>query len=174
MYGQHSTFQTLTNSINFHGDAGVIMELETTRFGKIEIDKEKIITLTKGILGFPDSLRYVLIPHKPGSPFYWLQSVDRPDLAFVVIEPGQFFADYVFDVDDETQSQLQITDAAEVTVLVIVTFARGTGEITANLLGPVVINTEKRIGCQMVLDPNRYPVRYPLSKELRRLQKGGQ
>ncbi len=148
------------------------MEIETTRFGKVTIDTDKVITLTKGILGFPDSLRYVLIPHKPDSPFFWLQSVDRPDLAFVVIEPGQFFQDYVFDIDDETQAQLQLSDASDVTVLVIVTFARGTGEITANLLGPVVINTSKRIGCQMVLDPNRYPVRYPLSAELRRAQEG--
>ncbi len=146
------------------------MEIETTRFGTMEVEKEKIITLAKGILGFPEARRFVLIPHRPGSPFHWLQSVDHPNLAFVVIEPGLFFADYEFEIDDETQSLLEVKEAEEVTVLVIVTFADGGREITANLLGPIVINTESRVGCQMVLDPNRYPVRYPLSQELKRLQ----
>ena len=149
------------------------MEIETTRFGTVEVEEDKIITLARGILGFPEAKRFVLIPHRPDSPFHWLQSVDHPHLAFVVIEPGIFFSDYEFEIDDETQALLGVESPHEVTVLVIVTFHQGGKEVTANLLGPVVINTATRVGCQMVLDPNRYPVRFPLSKELRRLQKGG-
>ena len=142
------------------------MEIETTRFGRILVEEDKIIRMTRGILGFPKDLRYVLIPHRENSPFHWLQSVDTPELAFVVASPGRFFTDYVFDISDEIEEELQIESAAQVDVLVIITVPKeDPRKLTANLLGPIVINVEKRLACQVVLDPNRYPVQVPLIPE---------
>ncbi len=140
------------------------MEIETSRFGTIEIEEEKIITMVRGILGFPEYKKYVLIPHRENSPFHWLQSIEQPDLAFVVISPNRFFDDYVFDISDTVQEELKIESVDQVDVLVIVTISPDNpGEITANLLGPIIINAERKLGCQIVLDPNIYPVRFPLS-----------
>lgn len=142
------------------------MEINTTRFGTIEIEEEKIIKMTRGLLGFPDDRRYVLIPHKGGSPFHWLQSVDTPALAFVVASPGRFFSDYVFDISHEIEKELEIEAPEDVDCLVIITIPKeNPKKLTANLLGPIVINVKKRLACQVVLDPNVYPVKCPLLPE---------
>ncbi|NDY42271.1 flagellar assembly protein FliW [Dissulfurirhabdus thermomarina] len=139
------------------------MEIATTRFGRIEIKEEKMIRMTQGILGFPDERRYVLLPHREGSSFFWLQSVDRPELAFVVISPFLFAPDYSFDIPDAVERELEIERREQVDVLVLVTIPAGNPRaMTANLLGPLVINVERRLGRQLVLDPNRYPLQHPL------------
>ena len=70
------------------------MIIETSRFGQLEVDEERLITFDEGILGFPDQHRYALIQTGEGSGFYWLQAVDTPGLAFVVCDPRLFVADY--------------------------------------------------------------------------------
>jgi len=142
------------------------MEINTTRFGTIEIEEEKIINMSRGILGFPEDKRYVLIPHREGSPFHWLQSVDTPGLAFVVASPGRFFQDYAFDISDEVEKELEIESPEEVDCLVIITIPRKNPKRpTANLLGPIVVNVKKRLAQQVVLDPNVYPVECPLTPD---------
>ena len=139
------------------------MQIDTSRFGLIEIDEEKVLTLTQGILGFPEQRRYVLLPHGGKSPFYWFQSVDRPDLAFVVTNPSIFTSDYAFDVPDFIGKELKIEKQEEVQVLVLLTIPKNKPQgITANLLGPMIINTKKMLGRQTVLDPKIFPVRFPL------------
>ncbi len=141
------------------------MEIETTRFGKILIEEDKIITFVRSILGFPSVKRFVLIPHRKDSPFMWLQSLERPDLAFVVIPPGLFLADYVFDLPDSVQKDLEMERPQQALVLVLVSISRENQKprVTANLLGPIVINTDKRLASQVVLNPNKYPVQFPLA-----------
>jgi len=143
------------------------MKIETTRFGSVEIDENKILTFEKGILGFPEDKRYALLPHNENSPFFWLQSLDSPELAFVVINPALIVDDYNFEIPDEMQKQLDLKESAQAEVLVLVTFRSGNGDKSvrpsANLLGPLVINIENRQACQAVLDPKKYPVRFEFS-----------
>ena len=145
------------------------MKIETTRFGTIEIDEDKIIKFVRGILGFPKDKRYALLPHKENSPFFWLQSLDSPELAFVVINPALVLSDYSFEVADDIERELGLKFPEDAEVLVIVTIRRSGDnnskqvEMTANLLGPIVINVERRLACQVVLDPNKYPVKYKIN-----------
>ncbi len=142
------------------------MKLETMRFGILDVNEEDIILFKRGILGFPEQKRYLLVPHRPDSPFFWLQSLEMPELAFVAITPSVCLADYSFDIPDDVQEELELTDSKQAETLLIVTIPRNNPKcITANLLGPVVINMEKRLGMQVVLDPNIYPVQYPLNSE---------
>ncbi len=140
------------------------MEIETTRFGKIQIDNHKILTFVREILGFPESRRFVLLPHKGNSPLYWLQSLDQPDLAFVVVRPEIFLSDFSFDLPDNIQAELEIKQAEDVVVLVLLTIEKTnkSTKVTANLLGPIVINEKKHLACQVVLNPNKYPVQFPV------------
>ncbi len=139
-------------------------KIETTRFGQIEIDEDKVLNFVRGILGFPKDLRYALLPHRKDSPFFWLQSLDSPELAFVVINPSLIVSDYAFELPEDAEKELCIENPEQAEALAIVTFReRKNGEskaMSANLLGPIVINVEKRLARQVVLDPNRYPVRY--------------
>ncbi len=142
------------------------MEIMTTRFGTLDIDEGKILAFTRGIPGFADKRRFILIPHGEGSPFFWLQCLDDPDLAFPVIDPAVIHSGYSFEIPDGIQEELEITRVEQVQVLVIVTVPReNPRKMTANLLGPVVLNVETMTGCQIVLDHSRYPLRYPLFQE---------
>jgi flagellar assembly factor FliW len=139
------------------------MEIETTRFGRIKVSQKKIITLTQGLLGFQEQRQFVLLPHREASPFLWFQSIDRPELAFLVVNPFLLCSDYAFDIPDAVEKELEIEHREQVDVLVLVTIPPGKPRgITANLLGPLVVNVERHLARQVVLDPSRYPVRYPL------------
>ncbi len=155
------------------------MEITTTRFGKIHIEDDRILNFVHEILGFPESRRFVLLPHKEASPLYWLQSLDQPDLAFVVVRPETFLSDYSFDLPEDIQSELKIERAEDAVVLVLLTIERrnDSTNVTANLLGPVVINERHRLASQVVLNPNKYPVQFPVTSSTgrsSRKRQGGQ
>ena len=143
------------------------MKIETTRFGEIEIDEGKILFFTTGILGFPQAKRYVLIPHRENSPFMWLQAVDVPELAFVVIMPRLFFPEYQPQIPYEAREELHLHKGDEMDLLAIVTIPReAPEEMTVNLLGPIVVNVTRRLAKQVILDARRYPLKEPLMPRL--------
>ncbi|AEH44337.1 protein of unknown function DUF180 [Thermodesulfatator indicus DSM 15286] len=151
------------------------MEIETTRFGKIKIEEDKIIFFTSGILGFPEAKRYVLIPHREDSPFLWLQAVDVPELAFVVINPELFFPDYRPEIPEEARKELHIKSNDELGFLTIVTIPKeNPADITVNLLGPIAVNIPRKLAKQVVLDARRYPLKEPLRPHLSRFNKSGE
>ena len=143
------------------------MKIDTSRFGPLDIDEDSIIRFSAGILGFPDEKRYVLLPHREDSPLYWLQSIDNPDLAFLVINPFVVNRDYSFEIPDDIQEEMGIESVENIQTLVLVTVRRNGGgekkQVTANMLGPVIINTKNMKARQLVLDPRKYDVRYNLA-----------
>ena len=125
------------------------MEIQTSRFGRMNVEDERIMTFPNGLLGFPSFNRYALIQTGQENYFFWLQSVDEPSLAFVVTDPTIFFKDYQVPVREETAQELQLTDAAHLQVFVI---CNRVGEwLTGNLLGPIVVNAANRQAVQVVL-----------------------
>ncbi len=100
------------------------------------------------------------------SPYIWLQSVDESDVAFLATSPFLFFPDYDLVLGDEEQLALDLEDPSQVEVLALLTVHRSSGDtleqITANLLGPIIINTESRQALQLVLDNPTYSTREPL------------
>lgn len=140
------------------------MKVNTTRFGEINVDEGSIVTMGNGLIGFGGLTRYVIIEHQPGSAFFWLQSLERPDLAFVIVDPFIFERDYEVHLSQELIENLQVKDPADINIYVIVTIPRGRpGEMTANLLGPLVFNTPARLAMQVVLDDRRYSHRHPIA-----------
>jgi flagellar assembly factor FliW len=138
------------------------MEIETTRFGRIEVDAERIITFPRGLLGFPNHSRFALIQTGEENYFFWLQSVDESQLAFVVCDPSIFFKDYEVPVREETQQELELTDLASLQVFVICN--KVDEWLTGNLLGPLVVNAANRVGSQVVLTEKKWTTRQPLIK----------
>lgn len=138
------------------------MVVKTTRFGELEVDPCRVITLNKGLIGFPPGQRFILIEHTNGGPFSWLQSLDDPTLAFVVVDPMTYFPDYTVEIPDEDVAHLGIQSADDAQILTTITIRRAIREVTANLLGPIVIGVESRRGAQLVLDGDRYSTRHSL------------
>lgn len=136
------------------------MNIETSRFGLLEVDEKRLIRFPKGILGFPDQREYALVQTAEDSGFYWLQAVDRADLAFVVCDPRLFVPDYVVPVKLEDLSQIGLSDPSSAQVFTIVN--KVDDMLTGNLQGPLVVNVETREGKQLVLSDRRFSTRHPL------------
>lgn len=145
------------------------MKVETRHFGELEVEENKIIRLPEGLLGFEEYQRFILVDGEDQSiPFQWLQSLDCPELAFVVMDPFLVRKDYEFELPPEVEEELGIGSKAEVTVLGIVVLPEDLSQMTVNLTAPLIINMKKRIGKQVVLDDPRYTVRHYILEELRR------
>ncbi|MBP7936225.1 MAG: flagellar assembly protein FliW [Phycisphaerae bacterium] len=136
------------------------MIIQTSRFGPLEVDERRLIQFPKGVLGFPDQQAYALIQTAEESGFYWLQAVDRPDLAFVVCDPRLFVPDYVVPVKLDELSQIGLSDPSAAQVFIIVN--KVDNILTGNLQGPLVVNVETRTARQLVLSDRRYSTRHPL------------
>ncbi len=141
------------------------MKIYTTRFGEIEISEETVIQFPSGILGFPDSKSYALLNTDDASPLKWLQSVDDPSLAFVVTNPNLFKPDYIIDAYRNDLFDIDVKNAEEVLVLVIVTVPKDPSKMTANLKGPILINTLNRKAKQLIVDNQEYEIKYRLLAE---------
>jgi len=112
-----------------------------------------------GLPGFEDLRRFALAHWGgPDSPYARLVSLERPDVAFLVAPPEAFFDDYDVEVRDDDAALLQLDDPADALVLVLITVGERVEEATANLLGPLVLNTRAQLGAQIVppeADPSR-------------------
>ncbi|RMF80436.1 MAG: flagellar assembly protein FliW [Planctomycetota bacterium] len=138
------------------------MLIETTRFGQVEIDGEKVIYFPDGLLGFPDKRRFALIQTGPDPVFFWLQSVEDPTLAFVVCDPLAFVPDYQAPIRADDVASLELKDLNDCQVLVIVNKVDGC--LTANLLGPLVVGARSLKARQLVLSDKRYSTRHKLMR----------
>ena len=131
--------------------------VSTIRFGDIQVENDRIVHFVEPVFGFEKSTRYVILDHSENSPFKWLQSVDEGDLAFVVTNPAFFGIEYEFEVPDDTASKLALASPDDVLVLTIVNIPQSDpSKMTANLLGPVIINQANRKALQVVLSESRY------------------
>lgn len=139
-------------------------KIKTTRFGEIEVDESQAIHFPEGIPGFFEYKDYVIMEHKPGSPFIWLQSMTSPDLAFVMTNPFLIKKDYLQNLTDEEEAALtKRGEDKDGIIFAIVTIPRGNAkETTVNLLGPIVIDARTRIARQVILADSGYSNRHPM------------
>ncbi|HDL02727.1 MAG TPA: flagellar assembly protein FliW [candidate division Zixibacteria bacterium] len=136
------------------------MKIRTIRFGELEIPDEKIITMSKPILGFENLKRYCLIERQDCEPFLWYQSIEDPAAAFPVVNPLLFCPDYKIEVNPREIEELHIRDVKSVETYTIVTIPADPANMTINLQGPILINTETCLAKQLVLVNSGYDVKY--------------
>jgi len=137
------------------------MKLNTKNFGELDIDEEKVIAFPEGLPGFEAEKEFIIINNEDEeNPFCWLQSVSNPDLAFVIVNPFLIFTDYTVDLPETVQEKLKIKDEKDVAVYSIVVVPEDLTKMTANLLGPIVINARERLGKQVILDDSRYTTKH--------------
>jgi flagellar assembly factor FliW len=136
------------------------MNVQTTRFGDVEIDESRIINFPAGLLGFSNFKRYALLQPDDEGIFFWLQSVDAPELAFVVTDPCLWVSEYQAQIRKEQMEQLHLASIDDAQVFVIVNKYDQT--LTANLQGPLVINVASRDATQLVLADKRWTTRHEI------------
>ena len=129
-----------------------------TRLGLQRIKKEKILYFPRGLMGFEEHHEFTLLRMRDDSPFLVLQSLDDPTLGLLVADPYSFTAAYKVKLGDAEQRLLRATDVKELAVLVTVSIPHGRPEKTSlNLVGPILINHEKRVGLQVPQTDNDFP-----------------
>lgn len=136
-------------------------QIESTRFGAIEYSDSDVLTFTEGMLGFPDAKQFVLLSHKPESPFRWLQSVDEPSLAFLIAEPAQMVKDYSFEISDSLAAVLGVDDQVPPVVYATVSIPAGKPrEMTMNLAGPILLSPRTGRAAQIVVEDSAYTTKH--------------
>ena len=143
------------------------MRVQTTRFGDLEAPEEDLLFFPDGLYGFGDVRRFLLVKHGDDSPFRWLQAADRPDLAFVVLDPALFRPDYRFDLAGDDRRALEWDGRERLDVWVVVGVPDDPAQMTANLKGPIVVNREKKIGRQVILYGDEWSPRHGVIEGIR-------
>ncbi len=138
---------------------------QTLRFGPLEIRQEDVLVLPEGLLGFTSCKRYVLLEDPEQAPFQWLQSLDNTDLSFIVVDPLAIKADYRIQVPREEVEELKLNCPEDGRILVMIVVPADIARVSANLKGPIILNTKTRLGKQIVLSDEAYPTRYYFMQE---------
>ena len=121
------------------------MKVQTTRFGTIDVQEDEVIHLVDGLLGFSDCSRFTLVEDELGEPFQWMQSLDQPSLAFVVIDPSLLLTEYHFSVKKDQIKELKTDKVEDLQVFTIVTMSGNILDVTVNLQGPIVMNSREEL-----------------------------
>jgi flagellar assembly factor FliW len=140
------------------------MKIQTTRFGELEIADSSVITFNKGIPGFEESKKYVLIPadDKGETPFFFLQSIEKEEVNFFLVDPFSFFKEYDIKLEDQMVERLELESPTDALVLTTVTANGEIKDATTNLKAPLVINNNRQLGMQVVFDNRDYLIKQPL------------
>ena len=145
------------------------MKANTRFFGEVEIEDEKIITMAKGMIGFPELQHFALISDKDKEEplIMWLQSMDDGDIAFPVMHPNRAMENYQPQINLEVTSSLGEWEDEDIFTLVTVTVPREIEKMTCNLQAPIIINMKNNRAVQVIVE-NDYPIKYSLAHLLQR------
>lgn len=135
------------------------MKLQTRNFGEITFDEAKQIIFNEGIPGFRELKKYIIV-EEDESPFVYLQSTEDGDIRFVMINPYDIKKDYIADVKDSYVEMLGGGEAQDFSIFVIVTVPEKIESATVNLVAPILIQNETRLGMQIILDQAGYNTRH--------------
>ena len=141
------------------------MEVISPVHGKITYDESEIIKFEKTILGFDKSKRFILKDVNENDFFKILQSVDEPEVGFIVISPFEVENNYEINLNNEVINTLKIKEANNVLLYSLVTLNSKIEDITVNLKAPIVININNKKAQQFIIDKEKYKIKHPLVKE---------
>lgn len=148
------------------------MQVTTTRFGTVEVPDDGLVTFADGLPGFGGTRTMALLgagdipgaaPGDGHQNLFWLQDVHDPALAFLTIVPWTAYPDYDIEIDPD---EVDHAEADDICVLNVVTVRREHGglQMTTNLAAPIVIDTARRIGRQVILDDPSLALQAPLAE----------
>lgn len=141
------------------------MQIQTKYFDQIEINHKNILTFPKGIPAFENLKEFILIDLPDNSAFTCLQSIEEQEIAFLMVNPWDFFPDYDIKISDEELKDIGIQKKEQVKVYNIATIPKEAKNITINLIGPIIINQENNQAEQIILNTPIYHTKHPILQE---------
>ena len=140
------------------------MEVQTTRFGTINVDDNAVLTFTQPIIGFREFRRFILLPGPPNSTVLWLQSTESQELAFILMDPKEVVSDYTVKLSEHERAELAISAEDELDVYTMVVVPEDRSQVRTNLKAPILINKKRQLAKQTILDKTDYPVQFFLEQ----------
>ncbi|MBN1697009.1 MAG: flagellar assembly protein FliW [Spirochaetales bacterium] len=145
------------------------MRVVSKPYGAIDVDERQKIYFPFGLFGFENFKNYVLLDAKQ-QPFYWLQSTDVAEIAFLLINPKIFRTDYELDIEEEELAEINIKNDEDILCFTIVTIPENPSKMTANLQGPIIINRKTREARQSIMRNQKWKIRHSIIDELMSLE----
>lgn len=140
------------------------MKVTTKLFGDIDIEQEKIIVFSDGIIGFPEMKNFALIVNeeKKNTKIFWLQSMDEGDFAMPMMAPYLVKEDFNPVVQEECLNGLGEFKEEDLMVFVTLNVPSDITRMYVNLKAPIVINNANRKACQVIVEEEQYPLHFPV------------
>ncbi len=141
------------------------MLVKTKYFGEINLDEDKVLTFKNGIFGFEDCTKYTILYNNDGGArpaISWLQSLELQELALPIISPCLVKEDYNPIVNDNLLEPLGDLNDNNIVILLTLTVPSDLTKMTTNLKAPIIINSDTRVGCQIVAENEDYMIKYPV------------
>lgn len=126
------------------------MKIITHQFGEVEFTEDLIIHFAEGLFGFENLHKFLLIK-TDDELFYWLNSVEQPEIAFSLIG---------LRVIDEKFPTIENNEAFGIVIM-----SKNPADIKVNLKAPIYINQDSKGGFQKIIDSEKYPIDYNLFVE---------
>ncbi len=146
----------------------MLVKITTKPFGETEVDEKQIIDFDDGVLGFDYIKKFAILDSRDNSPFKWMQALGNPELAFIIIRPGDFMSDYRLVVSPSDLEGVGAETLDGVLVFAIVTIPADPAAMTANLQGPIIINPKNRKGRQAISLCDGHGVRHGILDEMKK------
>jgi len=143
------------------------MKLVTKPYGEIEVQEKQRLHFEKGLIGFEEVKRYFLLDSREGGPFYWLQAEGDSELAFVLMDPRVFRPDYRLDIMESELRAVGVEDPDDCLDFVILTVPEDPSRISANLMGPVIVNRRTREARQAISLNEEHTTRHYIMDEIK-------
>ena len=143
------------------------MKVKTTRFGELELNPSDLVTFAEGLFGFENLKKYFVVDPGDSTLILWLQSTEDEKVAFPIIEPKIFKPDYIAKLLPADLNGLELETLLTAKLYSILTIPGNVTEMSANLKAPIVINSSKKIGKQIVLQDSKLSVKHEMYKELK-------
>jgi len=144
------------------------MQIETSRFGPIEIQPEDILLFSRGLFAFENHRHWVLLADSTNSSVAWLQSLNDPEVALALVSPRPFVPGYRVSIGRSQLTPLELAALDQAFVLNVLN--RKQDQLTINLKAPIIINLDRRIGRQVVTSDEQ-PLQLVLPQRAVRLRK---
>jgi flagellar assembly factor FliW len=143
------------------------LKVNTTRFGELQVNKEDIINFQEGLLGFENLNKFFVVDPGDSTLILWLQSIDDGKIAFPIIEPKIYKPDYVAKLVPGDMKSVELESLSQAKIYSILTIPSDITTMSANLKAPIVINNEKKVAKQIVLQDSKLNVKHEMYKELK-------
>ncbi len=138
------------------------MIIDTDRFGSFDTKDNKMIEFPVGIPGFEELRNFIILEIAQTKPIYWLQSTENKYIALPVILTFEVLDDYYIDIRENELEDLFVESQNDLLVMNVVVIPEQAEDMTVNLAAPIVINTKRGIGKQIIVDAQALPVRWPV------------